>query len=79
MSARPSLRSAINAQCRQCVYDPHEPGTWIDQVARCCGYSCPLYLVRPGAARQRERTNTGLKTALKGGIRPSEEVCNGTE
>lgn len=64
MSGRPSLRAAVNAQCRDCVYDPSQPGSWLDQVANCCGYSCPLYPVRPGADRQPERLNTGQKTAL---------------
>lgn len=64
MSARPSLRAAVNRMCRECVYDSGEPGTWIDQVARCCGYACPLYPVRPGADRLPERPTGGQKTPL---------------
>lgn len=39
---------AINAMCKQCVYDPLERGTWRAQVAACHGErSCPLYAFRP--------------------------------
>jgi hypothetical protein len=44
---KPSLRGAINAQCKQCVYDPMAGGTWREQVADCRGFTCPLYPVRP--------------------------------
>ena len=43
----PSLRGAINAKCRDCVYDPLSGGTWRAQVARCSELNCPLWAVRP--------------------------------
>jgi hypothetical protein len=46
-SPRPSLRTAIDAMCKSCVHDPISRGTWREQVADCCGVSCPLYGVRP--------------------------------
>lgn len=43
-----SLRDAINAKCRECIYDPLSGmGTWREQVDACTSRTCPLYLVRP--------------------------------
>jgi len=47
MTARASLRAMVDAKCKACVYDPKGRGTWRDQVANCCGVSCPLYPARP--------------------------------
>lgn len=45
--ARPSLRSAINEACRNCIYDSRGAGSWRAQVAACTAHTCPLYVVRP--------------------------------
>ncbi len=45
--ARLSLRSAVNAKCKACVYDPLARGTWREQVADCGNPACALYDVRP--------------------------------
>lgn len=43
-----SLRAAINAFCKQCIYDPHcGGGTWREQVAQCAAVRCPLWPFRP--------------------------------
>ena len=42
-----SLRAAINAKCRECVYDPAAPGTWREQVAQCSVSRCPPWAIRP--------------------------------
>jgi len=45
---RPSLRKAINDQCKECIYDPHPGnGNWRQQVTACPSIQCPLYEVRP--------------------------------
>lgn len=45
---KPSLRRAINAKCRECIYDPRGGGgTWKQQVEACTATGCPLYPVRP--------------------------------
>lgn len=45
---RPSMRQAINAKCKDCIYDPEEGGgTWRQQVEACTITDCPLYPVRP--------------------------------
>lgn len=48
-NARPSLRAAIDAKCKDCVYDPLERGGWRQQVDACGCTSCPLYDVRTGS------------------------------
>ena len=43
-----SLRSAINAKCKECIYDPIAGGgTWRSQVTECTSVTCPLFDVRP--------------------------------
>lgn len=43
-----SLRGAINAKCRECIYDPvGGSGNWRQQVTACRATNCPLYDVRP--------------------------------
>ena len=52
--ARPSLRKAINAKCRECIYDPNERGTWRMQVERCTALQCPLFDFRPKSSSKKE-------------------------
>ena len=44
-----SLRGAINAHCRDCVYDHMDKGagTWRMQTEACTVTQCALYEVRP--------------------------------
>lgn len=42
-----SLRNAINAKCRECLYDPAAPGTWREQVAQCSVTRCGIWAARP--------------------------------
>lgn len=42
-----SLRKAINAKCKECIYDPYEKGSWRQQAKGCTSTMCPLYPVRP--------------------------------
>ena len=43
-----SLRSAINAKCKECIYDPIAGGgTWRFQVSECTSVTCPLFDIRP--------------------------------
>ena len=49
LSPKKSLRSAINAYCFSCGYDPLDKGSgnWRQQVAKCTVSKCGLYEVRP--------------------------------
>jgi hypothetical protein len=43
-----SMRVAINAMCRACIYDPAAGfGTWRQQVQVCTSLDCPLWEFRP--------------------------------
>jgi len=47
-SPRASLLGAIDAKCRECIYDPKSgTGTWRQQVEACTSQTCPLFQVRP--------------------------------
>jgi hypothetical protein len=46
--SRPSLRSAVDAMCKNCLYDPgNGNGGWREQVHGCSSSHCPLHPVRP--------------------------------
>lgn len=43
-----SLRKAINAMCKECIYDGSSgSGTWRQQVEACTSPKCPLFPYRP--------------------------------
>lgn len=42
-----SLRSAIDAKCKECIYDSVCPGTWRQQVMLCSVEQCPIWPHRP--------------------------------
>ena len=45
---RRSLRAAINAMCKSCLYDPgNGNGGWREQVGGCSSSNCALHPVRP--------------------------------
>lgn len=54
--AIPSRKKAIDDMCKQCVYDKKATGTWREQVQNCCGYTCPLYELRPMPTTADEKT-----------------------
>ena len=45
-----SLRKAINAMCRQCIYDNRDAGTCAQQIACCVISCCPRHAYRPVTA-----------------------------
>ena len=53
--SRLSLRAAINAMCKNCLYDPgNGNGAWREQVQRCSSSNCPLHPVRPLPVKARK-------------------------
>ena len=58
-TAKKSLRSAINAYCFSCGYDPLDKGSgnWRQQIQKCSAESCELWEVRPVS---KPRKNTDL-------------------
>lgn len=52
-----SMRAAINAKCKECIYDAISGnGTWRQQVEACTSRTCPLYELRPKSASADEST-----------------------
>jgi hypothetical protein len=45
------MRQAINAKCKDCIYDPKAGGTWRQQVEGCTITACGLHPYRPKAAK----------------------------
>ena len=55
VSRRPSLRTAVNAMCKGCIYDPGSGnGAWRQQVQACASSNCPLHSVRPVPVKARK-------------------------
>ena len=45
---RPNMRKAIDAMCKECIYDGDRGfGSWREQVGSCASNKCPLYDLRP--------------------------------
>ena len=55
-------KKAIDAFCKQCVYDKHSTGTWREQVLNCPSKKCPLYAFRPIPDHAREK---GVATEIQ--------------
>lgn len=62
-----SLRQAINAHCKACIYDPGSGlGNWRQQVEGCTAKSCALFPFRPVShPEQRKRQATGTTPAVR--------------
>lgn len=42
-----TLRAAVNAHCKGCIYDPLAGGTWLQQIDSCEITKCEMYEWRP--------------------------------
>ncbi|MGH8258281.1 MAG: hypothetical protein ACREUG_01170 [Steroidobacteraceae bacterium] len=77
-----SLRAAIDAMCKSCMYDPiGGVGTWRAQVERCTAYSCPLHRVRPKVRQRievRPEVQDEAKLAPKRTIAVGPKALNGS-
>lgn len=51
-----SMRAAINAFCKGCIYDKTQPGTWRQQVEACTAPKCALFQFRPVSATNEAET-----------------------
>jgi hypothetical protein len=72
--SRPSLRAAINAMCKSCLYDPgNGNGAWREQVKGCSSSNCALHSVRPlpvKAIKSGKDAGTGSLAPMAGEDRP---------
>jgi hypothetical protein len=48
---KPSRKTAIEQNCRDCVYDPANAGTWRQQVSLCACHDCAMWQWRPVSFR----------------------------
>lgn len=72
-----SMRQAINAKCKECLYDPlwAGGGTWRQQVEACSSPDCPLYELRPRSSNKNtERKPMTPSQAL--GLQKAREARN---
>ena len=51
-SKKPGFKGKIRASCCQCIFDPHQKGSWLKQVENCTSPHCPLFSVRPIPSRK---------------------------
>jgi hypothetical protein len=49
-----SMRAAINAKCKDCIYDTCAPGNWRQQVEGCAIRDCSLWPYRPKSKSKRQ-------------------------
>ena len=53
------MRQAINDKCKDCIYDPQQPGSWRLQVQWCAISTCSLWEYRPRSSSKREAPENG--------------------
>ncbi len=58
-----SMRAAINAKCKDCIYDPLAPGNWRQQVGGCTISTCSLHPYRPKSRPTKAKAGDGQKEA----------------
>jgi hypothetical protein len=58
-----SMRAAINAKCKDCIYDSCAPGNWRQQVEACTITGCSLHPYRPKSKSLAGRESSVQKTA----------------
>ena len=77
-STRPSMRKAINAMCKGCIFDPVAGGQWRQQVEACTSPECPLFELRPRSkARDSQKPSTRCECAQDGGMAGNGEALGG--
>jgi len=74
-TTKPSLRSAINAKCREGIYcSLTGTGSWRLQVENCTSISCPLFSVRPKTTGYIPETENALGNSELGHDAPVFDV-----
>jgi len=64
-----SLKSAIREKCKDCIYDPLDKGTYLQQIEACTSESCALWSVRPltiATITLQRKKNVNLDTIVSG-------------
>ena len=58
-------QQAINAKCKDCIYDPMSEGTWRQQTGACIDTACALHEYRPRSTVGRVPTGNPQPEWLK--------------
>lgn len=75
---RRSLRTAIDAMCKSCIYDPGSGnGAWREQVEACASSNCPLHTVRPVSRSKRLEGDPAASLRSSGDVLRVEGWQNG--
>lgn len=76
---RPSLRTAIDRKCKECIYDPLAPGAWREQVEACSSSNCALHAVRPLSIKSKKTRNVArvVRSAPLGSVTAETPTCGG--
>ena len=70
--SRLSLRAAINAMCKSCLYDPgNGNGAWRAQIEACSSSNCALHPVRPLPVKAK-KSNEDARAAPLGPVGANE-------
>ena len=75
--ARPSMRQAINAMCKDCIFDPMGAGNWRQQVSACTTPTCPLFDLRPVSRRRDTQEPATRRTEGQDGPFPGNGEASG--
>ena len=71
------MRQAINAHCKNRIYDAQQPGTWVAQTEACTIVRCSPHPFRPVTTATRKLTakpmDADKKAALGAVLRASRE------
>ena len=61
-----SLRKAIDAKCKDCIFDEKSGlGTWRQQTTACTSVDCSLYPVRPISKPKKAPTGNPVPESLR--------------
>ena len=69
MKKRLTRQQAINAKCKECIYDPLAGGTWRMQTGACEITDCALWPYRP-----RSRSAQVVQMSTRTGELPEERA-----
>ena len=62
---KPSPQKAINAKCKECIYDESPGnGTLHEQIEGCTSPSCPLFDLRPVTSKTRQERDEKYLASL---------------
>jgi len=63
-----SRKRAINAKCKDCIYDPCGSGKWRQQVEACPSQDCALWPFRPKSDVSRSIPAPGRGDMARAGV-----------